>query len=49
MEIVQVAVDIDYHRTMFELHQRVNAKEVIIGWYPFPFGSSEILWEADEW
>jgi translation initiation factor 3 subunit F len=30
---LQVAVDIDYHRTMFELHQRVNSKEVIIGWY----------------
>ncbi|KAG0624298.1 hypothetical protein M758_3G237900 [Ceratodon purpureus] len=29
----QVAVDIDYHRTMFELHQRVNSKEIIIGWY----------------
>ncbi|EFJ10683.1 hypothetical protein SELMODRAFT_79764 [Selaginella moellendorffii] len=29
----QVAVDIDYHRSMFELHQRVNPKEVIIGWY----------------
>ncbi|KAJ7514609.1 hypothetical protein O6H91_23G052200 [Diphasiastrum complanatum] len=28
----QVAVDIDYHRSMFELHQRVNPKEVIIGW-----------------
>ncbi|KAL3684429.1 hypothetical protein R1sor_002451 [Riccia sorocarpa] len=27
----QVAVDIDYHRTMFDLHQRVNPKEVIIG------------------
>ena len=29
----QVAVDIDYHRTMYDLHQRVNPKEVIIGWY----------------
>lgn len=29
----QVAVDIDYHRTMFELHQRVNHKEIIVGWY----------------
>jgi hypothetical protein len=28
----KVAVDIDYHRTMFELHQRVNSKEIIIGW-----------------
>lgn len=29
----QVAVDIDFHRTMFELHHRVNPKEVIVGWY----------------
>jgi len=29
----QVAVDIEYHRSMFELHQRVNPKEVIVGWY----------------
>jgi translation initiation factor 3 subunit F len=29
----QVAVDIDYHRTMFELHQRVSPKEIIVGWY----------------
>eukprot|EP00252_Welwitschia_mirabilis_P017552 TRINITY_DN38870_c0_g1_i1.p1 TRINITY_DN38870_c0_g1~~TRINITY_DN38870_c0_g1_i1.p1 ORF type:complete len:281 (+),score=38.16 TRINITY_DN38870_c0_g1_i1:142-984(+) len=29
----QVALDIDYHRNMFELHQKVNPKEVIIGWY----------------
>ncbi|KAF8580610.1 Mov34-domain-containing protein [Ramaria rubella] len=29
----QVAVDMDYHRTMFELHQKVNPKEVIVGWY----------------
>eukprot|EP00051_Salpingoeca_urceolata_P002301 m.48959 g.48959 ORF g.48959 m.48959 type:complete len:287 (-) comp12036_c0_seq2:49-909(-) len=28
-----VAVDMDYHRTMSELHQRVNPKEVIVGWY----------------
>lgn len=30
---MQVAVDIDYHRTMFDLHQRVSPKEVIIGWW----------------
>eukprot|EP01018_Ginkgo_biloba_P036023 Gb_36251 [translate_table: standard] len=36
----QVAVDIDYHRTMFELHQRVNSKEVIIGWYSTGAGVS---------
>eukprot|EP00959_Pyramimonas_sp_CCMP1952_P468172 9492768-Pyramimonas_sp.AAC.1 len=30
---IKVAVDIDFHRTMFELHHRVNPKEVIVGWY----------------
>ena len=29
----QVAVDMDYHHTMFELHQRVNPKDIIVGWY----------------
>ncbi|KAH9983568.1 Mov34-domain-containing protein [Russula compacta] len=29
----QVAVDMDYHRTMFDLSQRVNPKESIVGWY----------------
>lgn len=29
----QVAVDIDFHRTMFELHHRANPKEVVVGWY----------------
>eukprot|EP00245_Coleochaete_scutata_P017194 TRINITY_DN8300_c0_g1_i1.p1 TRINITY_DN8300_c0_g1~~TRINITY_DN8300_c0_g1_i1.p1 ORF type:complete len:294 (+),score=59.25 TRINITY_DN8300_c0_g1_i1:76-957(+) len=29
----QVAIDIEYHKTMFDLHQRVNPKEVIVGWY----------------
>eukprot|EP00037_Helgoeca_nana_P028604 m.337396 g.337396 ORF g.337396 m.337396 type:complete len:282 (+) comp27793_c0_seq1:71-916(+) len=29
----QVAVDMEYHRTMFELHRQVNSKEVIVGWY----------------
>lgn len=29
----QVAVDMDYHKSMFELHQKVNPKEVIVGWY----------------
>lgn len=28
----QVAVDMDYHRTMYELHHKVNPKEVIVGW-----------------
>ncbi|EGO02009.1 hypothetical protein SERLA73DRAFT_132744 [Serpula lacrymans var. lacrymans S7.3] len=29
----QVAVDMEYHRTMYELHHRVNPKQVIVGWY----------------
>ena len=29
----QVALDIEYHRTMVDLHLRVNPKEVIVGWY----------------
>lgn len=28
----QVAVDMEYHRTMYELHHKVNSKEVIVGW-----------------
>ncbi|TBU47232.1 Mov34-domain-containing protein [Dichomitus squalens] len=30
---VQVAVDMEYHRTMYDLHHKVNPKEVIVGWY----------------
>lgn len=29
----QVAMDLDHQRTMHELHQRVNSREVIVGWY----------------
>ncbi|KAK7054881.1 hypothetical protein VNI00_003344 [Paramarasmius palmivorus] len=29
----QVAVDMEYHRGMFELCQKVNPKDVIVGWY----------------
>jgi translation initiation factor 3 subunit F len=29
----QVAVDMEYHRSMFDLHQKVNPREVIVGWY----------------
>ncbi|KAF7290940.1 Eukaryotic translation initiation factor 3 subunit F [Mycena chlorophos] len=29
----QVAVDMEYHRTMYELHTRVTPKETIVGWY----------------
>lgn len=28
----QVAVDMDYHHQMYELHHKVNSKEVIVGW-----------------
>jgi translation initiation factor 3 subunit F len=28
----QVAVDMEYHRTMYELHARVTPKETIVGW-----------------
>ena len=28
----QVAVDMEYHHTMYELHHKVNPKEVIVGW-----------------
>ena len=29
----QVAVDMEYHRTMYDLHHKVNPKEVIVGWF----------------
>ncbi|KXN72427.1 eukaryotic translation initiation factor 3 subunit F [Conidiobolus coronatus NRRL 28638] len=29
----QVAIDMEYHRTMFELNTQVNPNEVIVGWY----------------
>ncbi|KAH9943225.1 Mov34-domain-containing protein [Epithele typhae] len=29
----QVAVDMEYHRTMYDLHHKVSPKEVIVGWY----------------
>jgi translation initiation factor 3 subunit F len=29
----QVAVDMEYHQTMYELHHKVNPKEVIVGWW----------------
>jgi hypothetical protein len=28
----QVAVDINHHKTLYELHQKVNSKEQIVGW-----------------
>ncbi len=36
----QVAVDMDYHRAMFDLSQRANPKESIVGWYAFPWRHS---------
>jgi translation initiation factor 3 subunit F len=32
----QVAVDMEYHRTMYELHSRVTPKETIVGWSVVP-------------
>ena len=31
----QVAVDMEYHHAMYELHHKVNPKEVIVGWCVF--------------
>ena len=28
----QVAVDMEYHRTMYELHHKVSPREIIVGW-----------------
>ena len=30
--INQVSVDIPHHRTLYDLHHRVNSKEAIVGW-----------------
>ncbi|KAG9019464.1 hypothetical protein FRB90_001938 [Tulasnella sp. 427] len=29
----QIVVDMDYHKTVYDLYQKVNPKEVIVGWY----------------
>ncbi|XP_047322333.1 eukaryotic translation initiation factor 3 subunit F-like [Impatiens glandulifera] len=34
----QVALDIDYHHNMLSSHQKVNSKEVIVGWFSTGFG-----------
>ncbi|GAA0138487.1 translation initiation factor [Lithospermum erythrorhizon] len=34
----QVALDIDYHHNMLASHQKVNPKEVIVGWFRTGFG-----------
>lgn len=36
----QVALDVDYHHNMLTSHQKVNPKEVIVGWYSTGFGVS---------
>lgn len=36
----QVALDIEYHHNMFASHQKVNPKEVIVGWYSTGLGVS---------
>jgi hypothetical protein len=30
--LLQVAVDINHHRTLFDLHHKVSPKEQIVGW-----------------
>ena len=40
----QVAVDMDYHRTMYELHHKVNPKEVIVGWWVFLLLLGVAIW-----
>jgi translation initiation factor 3 subunit F len=37
----QVAVDMEYHRTMYDLYQKVNPREVIVGWYATGFEVTE--------
>ncbi|KNA22940.1 hypothetical protein SOVF_029310 [Spinacia oleracea] len=34
----QVALDIEYHHNMLTSHQKVNPKEIIVGWYSTGFG-----------
>ncbi len=29
----QVALDINHHRTLYDLHHKVNPKEQVVGWY----------------
>lgn len=28
-----ISLDVDFHKNMLELHQQVNAKEVVVGWF----------------
>ena len=32
LAFMQVSIDIPHHRTLFDLHQKVNSKEVVVGW-----------------
>ena len=34
---LKVEVDMEYHKQLLTLHLRQNPKEVLIGWYLFPF------------
>ncbi|KAI4372943.1 hypothetical protein MLD38_011122 [Melastoma candidum] len=34
----QIALDVEYHHNMLLSHQKVNPKEVIVGWYSTGFG-----------
>eukprot|EP00884_Botryococcus_braunii_P007735 jgi/Botrbrau1/16963/Bobra.49_2s0025.1 len=36
----QVALDINHHRTLYDLHHKVNPKEQIVGWYSTGLGVS---------
>jgi len=29
----EVAVDMDFHKTMYDLHRKVNTRETVVGWY----------------
>ncbi|KAJ0395165.1 hypothetical protein P43SY_000463 [Pythium insidiosum] len=39
----EVAVGKDYHTQMYELHQRVNENEIIVGWYATTASGSALL------
>ncbi|KAJ0771917.1 putative eukaryotic translation initiation factor 3 subunit F, MPN domain-containing protein [Helianthus annuus] len=36
--VSEVALDIDYHHNMLASHQKVNPKEVLVGWFSTGFG-----------
>ena len=42
----QVAVDMDYLRAMYELHHKVNSKEVIVGWLVIFFDSANSIMKS---